>query len=97
MPRTSPGRNIRANPADILLDLYTQDEVGEERSAAAIASAADADVLVINPRFRGRRLSSLERRSSRIAGVADQRRALARLLYRRSGSGTGDENSHTEP
>jgi len=33
----------------ILLDLYTQDEVWEERSAAAIASAADADVLVINP------------------------------------------------
>jgi predicted nucleic acid-binding protein len=32
-----------------LLDLYTQDEVWEERSAAAIASAADADVLVINP------------------------------------------------
>ena len=34
---------------NILLDLYTQDEVWEERSAAAIASAADADVLVINP------------------------------------------------
>ena len=34
---------------NILLDLYTQDELWEERSAAAIASAADADVLVINP------------------------------------------------
>jgi len=34
---------------DILLDLYTQDDVWEVRSAAAIASAADADVLVINP------------------------------------------------
>ena len=34
---------------NILLDLYTQDDVWEERSAAAIASAADADVLVINP------------------------------------------------
>ena len=34
---------------NILLDLYTQDEVWEQRSAAAIASAADADVLVINP------------------------------------------------
>jgi predicted nucleic acid-binding protein len=29
--------------------VYTQDEVWEERSAAAIASAADTDVLVINP------------------------------------------------
>ena len=35
--------------SNILLDLYTQDDVWEERSAAAIASAADADVLVINP------------------------------------------------
>ena len=34
---------------NILLDLYTQDEVWEERSAAALASAADANVLVINP------------------------------------------------
>jgi len=34
---------------NILLDLYTQDAVWEERSATAIASAADADVLVINP------------------------------------------------
>lgn len=33
----------------ILLDIYTQDEVWEERSAAAIASAADSNVLVINP------------------------------------------------
>jgi hypothetical protein len=58
---------------NILLDLYTQDEVWEERSAAAIASAADADVLVIN-RFRGRQLSSPERRFLRIAGVAGRRR-----------------------
>lgn len=34
---------------NILLDIYTQDRVWEERSAAAIASAADVDVLVINP------------------------------------------------
>jgi predicted nucleic acid-binding protein len=34
---------------NILLDLYTLDEVWEQRSAAAIASAADGDVLVINP------------------------------------------------
>ena len=34
---------------NILLDLYTQDEVWEGRSAAAIASAANANVLVINP------------------------------------------------
>jgi len=34
---------------NILLDIYTQDEVWEERCAAAIASAADVDLLVINP------------------------------------------------
>ena len=34
---------------NILLDIYTQNRVWEERSAAAIASAADVDVLVINP------------------------------------------------
>jgi predicted nucleic acid-binding protein len=34
---------------NILLDIYTQDEVWEERSAAAIASVADISILVINP------------------------------------------------
>jgi len=34
---------------NILLDIYTQDQTWEERSAAAIASAADVAVLVINP------------------------------------------------
>ena len=34
---------------NILLDIYTQDQIWEERSAAAIASAADVAVLVINP------------------------------------------------
>jgi predicted nucleic acid-binding protein len=34
---------------NVLLDVYTQDRVWEERSAAAIASAADSMVLVINP------------------------------------------------
>ena len=34
---------------NILLDIYTQDQAWEERSAAAIASAADVAVLVINP------------------------------------------------
>src|SRR5271168_1433629 len=47
--------------ANILLDLYTQDEVWEERSAAAIASAADADVLVINPIIYGELSVGIER------------------------------------
>jgi predicted nucleic acid-binding protein len=34
---------------NILLDIYTQDQTWKERSAAAIASAADVAVLVINP------------------------------------------------
>jgi len=34
---------------NILLDIYTQDKIWEGRSAAAVASAADAAVLVINP------------------------------------------------
>jgi len=34
---------------NILLDIYTRDPQWEERSAAAIAVAADVDVLVINP------------------------------------------------
>ena len=34
---------------NILLDIYTQDRTWEERSATAIASAADVAVLVINP------------------------------------------------
>jgi predicted nucleic acid-binding protein len=34
---------------NILLDIYTQDQTWEERSATAIASAADVAVLVINP------------------------------------------------
>lgn len=34
---------------NILLDVYTQDQKWEERSAAAIAAAADVAVLVINP------------------------------------------------
>ena len=34
---------------NILLDIYTQDQIWEERSAAAIAAAADVAVLVINP------------------------------------------------
>lgn len=34
---------------NILLDIYTQDTVWEERSAAAIAAVADVAVLVINP------------------------------------------------
>jgi predicted nucleic acid-binding protein len=34
---------------NILLDIYTRDRLWEGRSAAAIASAADSDVLVINP------------------------------------------------
>lgn len=34
---------------NILLDIYTQDQAWEERSAAAIASAADVAALVINP------------------------------------------------
>ena len=34
---------------NILIDIYTQDDAWEERSAAALASAADAEVLVINP------------------------------------------------
>jgi predicted nucleic acid-binding protein len=38
---------------NILLDIYTQDEVWEERSAAAIAAAADVSVLVINPIIYG--------------------------------------------
>jgi predicted nucleic acid-binding protein len=34
---------------NILLDIYTRDPAWEERSAAAIASAADVATLVINP------------------------------------------------
>ena len=34
---------------NILLDVYTRDPVWEERSAAAIATAADVATLVINP------------------------------------------------
>jgi predicted nucleic acid-binding protein len=34
---------------NILLDIYTQDPVWEERSAAAIASVAEVAALVINP------------------------------------------------
>jgi predicted nucleic acid-binding protein len=34
---------------NILIDIYTQDEVWEERSAAALGAAANVDVLVINP------------------------------------------------
>ena len=34
---------------NILIDIYTQDEVWEERSASALGSAANADVLVVNP------------------------------------------------
>jgi len=38
---------------NILLDIYTQDEVWEKRSAVAIAAAADGSVLVINPIIYG--------------------------------------------
>jgi predicted nucleic acid-binding protein len=34
---------------NVLLDIYTQDPTWEQRSAAAIASAADVAILVINP------------------------------------------------
>jgi predicted nucleic acid-binding protein len=34
---------------NVLLDIYTQDPTWERRSAAAIASAADVSILVINP------------------------------------------------
>jgi predicted nucleic acid-binding protein len=46
---------------NILLDIYTQDEVWEERSAAAIAQAADVSVLVINPIIYGELSVGIER------------------------------------
>jgi predicted nucleic acid-binding protein len=46
---------------NILLDIYTQDEVWEERSAAAIAAAADVTVLVINPIIYGELSVGIER------------------------------------
>jgi predicted nucleic acid-binding protein len=46
---------------NILLDIYTQDEVLEDRSAAAIAAAADVTVLVINPIIYGELSVGIER------------------------------------
>jgi predicted nucleic acid-binding protein len=46
---------------NILLDIYTQDQVWEERSAAAIAAAADVSVLVINPIIYGELSVGIER------------------------------------
>jgi predicted nucleic acid-binding protein len=46
---------------NILLDIYTQDEVWEERSATAIAAAADVSVLVINPIIYGELSVGIER------------------------------------
>ena len=46
---------------NILLDIYTQDEVWEERAAAAIAQAADVSVLVINPIIYGKLSVGIER------------------------------------
>jgi predicted nucleic acid-binding protein len=46
---------------NILLDIYTQDEVWEERSAAAIAAAADVTVLAINPIIYGELSVGIER------------------------------------
>jgi len=46
---------------NVLLDIYTQDEVWEERSAAAIAAAADVSVLVINPIIYGELSVGIER------------------------------------